>query len=104
MTSPLLKPFKIALILLATIAIIAAAVSFVAPQIRQRAEYSAELNLLLRGNAVREKEIAQLKKNRLDFQNSREFVEIVARKENRVRPNEVVFDFSTPAPRSPREQ
>lgn len=103
MTSPLLKPFKIALFLLATVAIFAAAFNFVVPQMKKRAQYSAELNLLLRGNAEREKQIAQIKKKRTDFQNSREYVELVARGENRIGPNDVVFDFSTPASSKPNE-
>ena len=46
-----------------------------------------------------ERRIAELRRSQNDFETNPEYVELVARREGRVKPGETVFDFGEPEPR-----
>ena len=63
------------------------------PLVQERNALLEKRNDLLRLNRAMEKEIAELKRNQVMFENDPAFVEITARNENKARADEVVFVF-----------
>jgi len=93
-----LRPLKIALFSLIFIASVCAAAHYVMPHIREHNIATKQLNELKAGNAELEQKIAQLRKNKTEFQNNNlDFIILTGHREGLVGPNEKLFEFSEPA-------
>ena len=93
-----MKIFRLVLALVFGACVAAAAVVFFGPLLEKRAEDSRELATLRAENDAIERRTAELRRKQNEFDTNPEYVELVARREQRARPNETVFDFGDPGP------
>ena len=94
-----MKTFRIIVALVLAGCAAAAAVSVFGPMLRERAERARERDRIRAENDELERRIAELRRSQNDFETNPEYVELVARREGRVKPGETVFDFGEPEPR-----
>ena len=92
-----MKTFRIILVLVLAGCAVAAAVTVFGPMLEERSRRSRERRALREENDEIERRIAELRRQQNDFETNPEYVELVARRENRVKSNETVFDFGAPA-------
>ena len=96
-----MKTFRIILVLVLAGCAAAAAVAVFGPMIDEHARRSRERKALQTENDEIERRIGELRRKQNEFETDPEYVELVARRENRVRPGEIVFDFGEPAESGP---
>lgn len=77
----------------AAVLVVIGGVYFCLPQIQQLRGLENQKQDLLHQIDLRDRSIRTIKQNQLRFRNSPEFIEQLARKENRIAPNEIVFIF-----------
>jgi len=95
---PFLGPLKFALFTLIFIASVSAAVHCVSPLVRERHAAIKKLYTLKDENADLEQQIAQIRKNKTEFQNNNvDFIMLTGYREEMLGVNEKVFEFSEPA-------
>lgn len=78
---------------IAAVVIIAGGVYFCLPQIQQLRGLEEQKRDLQQRIDLRDRDIRAVKLNQHQFNTSPEFIEWLARKENRIAPNETVFIF-----------
>ena len=91
-----MKTFRLVLVLVLAACAAAAAVSVFGPLLEKRSEKSDELTALREENVEIERRISELRRKQSEFDNNPEYVELTARRENRIRTSETVFDFGAP--------
>lgn len=91
-----MKIFRLVLALVFGACLAALAVVFFGPLVAKRSEDSRELRTLRGENDAIERRISELRRQQNEFETNPEYVELVARREQRARPNETVFDFGDP--------
>ncbi len=102
MGASVLKPFKIALVIVLLLLAAAGTVFFLFPLIVEQRQLAHERATLQRENDRISRDIAEFRRRQTDFQNDPEYSELEARREGLLRRNEIIFDFSEPSPRRRR--
>ena len=92
-----MKTFRIILVLVLAGCAAAAAVAVFGPMLEEHSARARERKRIQAENNEIERRIDELRRRQNEFETDPEYIELVARRENRVRPGEVVFDFGDPA-------
>lgn len=92
-----MKTFRLILVLVLAGCAAAAAVTVFGPMLAERAARARERDRLRAENDRLESEIAELRRKQNEFETNPEYVELTARRENRVKAGETVFDFGDPS-------
>ena len=96
-----MKTFRIILFLVLAGCAAVAAWTVFGPMLAEHSARSCERRRLLAENNEIERRTGELRRKQNEFETDPEYVELTARRENRVRPGEVVFDFGEPAEAGP---
>ncbi|MBQ6103368.1 MAG: septum formation initiator family protein [Kiritimatiellae bacterium] len=91
-----MKTFRLVLALVLAGCAVAAAVTVFGPMLAKNSAQARERDRLRAENDRIEREVAELRRKQNEFETDPEYVELTARRENRVRPGETVFDFGDP--------
>lgn len=93
----IIKPFKYLLFSILFVGLLVGCYHVFSPVIADCDQFTKTRDEYRRDNDHLRKQISELRTKQNKFMNDPEYVEIVAREENLVRKNEVVYDFSKDA-------
>ena len=93
-----MKTFRLLLALVLAGCAVAAAVTVFGPMLAERNDRAKERDGLRAENDELERRIAELRRKQNEFETNPEYVELTARRENRTKSGETVFDFGESSP------
>ncbi len=92
-----MKTFRLVIVLVLAGCAVGAVVRIFVPMLGERSDRARKLAEIKAENDRSEREIAEIRRRRNEFETNPEYVEYTARREGRAKPGETVFDFGNPS-------
>ncbi len=92
-----MKTFRLVIVLVLAGCAVGAVVRIFVPMLGERSDRARKLAEMKAENDRSEREIAEIRRRRNEFETNPEYVEYTARREGRAKPGETVFDFGNPS-------
>ena len=103
--APLMKTLKIVIFSILFVSAACVGARYTLPHLRERNAAVKKLDEINRDNAVLDQKIAQLRKNRTEFQNNNlDFIILTGHREGLIGPNEKLFEFTEPVAQRVQQQ